>query len=234
MRKTKPTQTMFSSIETGFSGRTRSNRTKKYYSVGNARQCIGEITHGCDIFCLTQGQFSLFDVIEYCLTITGPAAVDISTWTAAGADTKQAKAFLHNGAITDIRWVVDRSFAQRQPEYCGILLREFGDCIRTTRTHAKFITIKNAAWNIAIRTSMNLNSNPRIEDVEISEDADFVDYLRKFVDEVFQTLPPERNFSSDSVKELTGFDAPVEEPIDLEKEMDKAMAFDFDALLKGI
>lgn len=199
---------MIKAIEKAFSGRSRSNRTKKYYSVGAACECLGPITHGCDIFCLTQGHFSLFDVIEYCLAVTGPAEVDISTWTAAGADTKQAKAFLHNGAITAIRWVVDRSFASRQPEYCAILQREFGDCLRTTRTHAKFITIRNAEWNIAVRTSMNLNSNPRIEDVEISEDAEFVEYLRRFVDEVFRTLPPERNFTSDKVSELPAFDAP--------------------------
>ena len=209
------------SIERSFST-YRSKRVLKYYSVGNAKACIGPITKGCEIFVLTQGQFSLFDVVEYLLSVSGPADVCISTWTAAGADTQCAKDMLKNGNIKTIRWVVDRSFKSRQPAYCSILEREFGDCIRTTRTHAKFITIINDEWSFAVRTSMNMNSNPRIEDLEISEDIDLTKYLIKFVDECFENLPADRNFNSDSVDEMRPFDQPKKSEED--NQIDDVMA----------
>jgi hypothetical protein len=179
--------------------------------VANARESIGSLSHGCEIFCLTDGQFSLFDILEVLLEKTGPADVIISTWTAAGADTKKAKAFLTDGNIRSIRWVVDRSFLSRQPEYCKILINEFGDCLRSIRTHCKFITVTNDDWAFVLRTSMNLNSNPRIEDFEISEDRDFAEYFIKFTDSIFENCALDDNFKSMANKgRIDGFDDMVE------------------------
>ena len=201
-------------ISKAFHGRPRTGRTKKFYSFAGARECIGELSRNCEIFGLTKGQFSLFNIIQVVLEKTGPADVLISTWTAAGADTKQAKEFLQNGLIRKIRWIVDRSFMSRQPEYCRILLNEFGDCIRTIRTHAKFIVITNERWHFVIRTSMNLNSNPRIEDFEISEDREFADYFLRFADEIFTTHDPVDNFDGRSdLNKITAFDR--EKPRDI-------------------
>lgn len=184
----------------------RTGRQLKFYSVETAAECIGSLYKGCEIFCLTKGQFSLFDIVECVLAFTGPADVLISTWTAAGADTKRAKDFLVNGDIRSIRWVVDRSFLSRQPAYCMALKEEFGDCIRTTRTHAKFIIVRNENWHFVIRTSMNLNSNPRIEDFEISEDKDFADFFQRFVDEVFAKIPADKDLKQGDLEKIHGFD----------------------------
>ncbi|MDD5596909.1 MAG: hypothetical protein PHV82_03125 [Victivallaceae bacterium] len=194
-------------IDKAYHGKSRSNRQKKYYSVANAAECVGELSHGCEKFGLTQGQFSFFDILETILNVSGPANVVIATWTAAGAETARAKEFLKNGAISSIKWIVDRSFASRQPEYCQILVDNFGDCIRTIRTHAKFLLIYNDEWNFVIRTSMNLNSNPRIENFEISEDKDFCNYLLKFVDEVFEKHSMSDNFNNSAeICRFPGFD----------------------------
>ncbi len=194
-------------IDKAYHGKSRSNRQKKYCSVIKARECIGELYKGCEIFGLTQGQFSFFDIIETVLNVVGPAHVVIATWTAAGAETTRAKEFLKNGSINSIKWIVDRSFASRQPEYCQILVDGFGDCIRTLRTHAKFLLIYNDQWNFVIRSSMNFNTNPRIEDFEISEDKDFLSYMLNFVDEIFRIYKPDENFNNSAeVCKLPGFD----------------------------
>ena len=66
-------------------------------------------------------------------------------------------------------------------------MREFfgDDCIRTCRSHAKFATITNARWNLAVRTSMNLNHNPRLENMEISDDPDLCRFFTTIADEIF-------------------------------------------------
>ena len=154
---------------------------------GNARQAIGTITPGCEIFGFTKGQFSLMDVIIALLHQTGPAHIDLSTWTAGNADIRHCYSFVETGNITSTRWVVDRSFPTRQPEYFDALVKRFGaKSIRVTNTHAKFCTIQNDEWSLCVRTSMNLNKNPRFENFEISDDPNMAAYFTAIVDEVFE------------------------------------------------
>ena len=54
-----------------------------------------------------------------------------------------------------------------------------------SKNHAKFLLVRNASWNVVVRTSMNLNENRRFETVELSDDAGLAAFLEGFVDEVF-------------------------------------------------
>lgn len=168
-----------------------------------AAQAIGALEHGCEIFGLTKGQFSISDVIQHCLTQTGPATVDIATWTAALGDIKRAENLLRDGRITRIRFMVDPSFKSRKPEFCKALVDTFGDgCIRTVNSHAKFAIIRNAEWDLAIRTSMNLNPNPRLENFEISDDPNLAQFFTGIVDQVFGAFSDATNFATQSRKEI--------------------------------
>jgi len=62
---------------------------------------------GREIFGLTKGQFSLIDIIEAILARTGPAALEISTWTAANTDVSTALAMIAGGTVTRARWLVE-------------------------------------------------------------------------------------------------------------------------------
>jgi hypothetical protein len=162
-----------------------------------AREAVGELVPGLEVFIFTHGQFSLIDALFWLVEQTGPADVTLSTWTAAAADLTTAAKMVERSKIRSLRFLVDRSFLTRQPEYCGEMRRLFGDrCIRTTRTHAKFATIRNEAWNLAVRTSMNLNTNPRLENFEVSDDPEFAAFLERVADEVFE-VQAEGSFSGE-------------------------------------
>lgn len=152
----------------------------------NALAAIGKIYHGMEIYCLTKGQFSIINILEELLKQTGPANVIISTWTAANAEIQKAESFLENKLINQLHFIVDRSFKTRQPTYCEMLERKFGDAISTTSSHAKFILLENEEWKISIRTSMNLNENKRLENVEISDDPALCEYLREISRDVMK------------------------------------------------
>jgi len=150
------------------------SRVRREYTTAlrqeSAKKAIGDLKPGCEIFGFTKGQWSIIDVIEHCINQTGPAHVFISTWSAAGADIKAAQNFLNNGMILSLKFIVDYSFQSRKPEFCQELQAIFGtDAIRVTVTHAKYVMIRNDDWNLVIRTSMNLNYNPRFENFEISD-----------------------------------------------------------------
>jgi len=146
--------------------------------VANVAEALGGLSAGVSWFVLTHGQFSLTDALIYLTTQTGAADVSVCTWTAGNTDLEHMADMLRAGQFRSMRWLVDRSFVTRQPAYCAKLRDLFGDeCIRTTRTHAKFITIRNEQWDLAVRTSMNLNHNPRMESLEISDDAALCDFI---------------------------------------------------------
>ena len=145
---------------------------------GSARDAIGTLTPGCEVLVLTYGQFSLIDGLVALLDQTGPADLLLSTWTAGDTDLTTAAALLESAAITRLRMIVDRSFLTRQPGYCQRMRELFGDeSIRTLRSHAKFAVIRNERWSLAVRTSMNLNTNPRLEQMEVSDDPGLADFL---------------------------------------------------------
>ena len=171
----------------------------------SARRCIGPITKGCDIFGLTKGDFSMIDILRHVAQEIGPCRIDIGTWTAAAAEIKQAEMMLKDNNILSMRWLVDRSFPQRQAKYFSSLLQRFGqDSVRLARFHAKFILLENDEFSVAVRTSMNLNENKRIEFYELSEGSPISGYLREVVDYHFAS-PPE-----DSYAAFTDFDLSVQ------------------------
>jgi hypothetical protein len=70
------------------------------------------------------------------------------------------------------------------------------DCIRAISTHAKFILARNDDWNVVVRTSMNLNENPRFENIEISDDPAFCGFMFEIADYIFTAVPEGKNQSA--------------------------------------
>lgn len=182
-------------------------RTPRLSKVTSARDALADFDRGMETYCLTFGQFSLMDAVEAILEKTGPADVAISTWTAGNADLSRSAEHLHNGNIRSLRFVADCSFGQRQPGYLAELVRLFGAAaIRTTRTHAKFVVVTNDSWRVAVRTSMNLNENPRLESIEVSDDPALAGFLLCVVDEIFAEEAV-GDFTTKSRPELPGMEA---------------------------
>ena len=179
--------------------RARAIKTAAYREIrvakrAKAADAIGTIEPNTDTFILTFGQFSLIDAMVAILDQTGPAEVTICTWTAAHADLTRSAALMESAQITKLRMIVDGSFETRKPDYCHNMRQIFGDdCIRAIKTHAKFLLIRSKTHNIVVRTSMNLNENPRMESLEVSDDLKLAEFFQLITEEIFAERP-EGNF----------------------------------------
>jgi len=185
----------------------RKNGPRKRAIVANsyrsAADTIGPMEPGIEIFGLTRGQFSFIDILEHVVSEIGKCNIVIATWTAGNADIRKAEKFLKNGNVESMQWIVDRSFKKRKPELCELISNTFGqEAIRTARCHAKFMLAWNEEWKIVLRTSMNLNQNPRIENFEISDDPEFLNFMRTLAEEMFETNAANGNFSTAQQGEL--------------------------------
>lgn len=180
-------------------------RRQRLSKTTNARDTLAGFGHGVELDILTFGQFSIMDAVEAVLDTTGPADVAISTWTAAAADLTRTAQHLTDARIRSLRMVVDRSFLTRQPAYAATCLELFGpEAIRTTRVHAKFVLVRNAEWAVTLRTSMNLNENPRLEYLQVCDDADLCDWYSAVVDEIFATEEAGMGNRRNGPNELSG------------------------------
>ena len=155
-------------------------------NAADAAREVGPITQGCEVYGLTRGRFSLIDLLEYLLQITGPADATMVFWTFGLAHLDRALDLRRSGAIRSWRWFVDRSTAQHHPQYMDRLRETVGDDnIASSRIHCKMIVLRNERWNIVVRTSMNLNRNLRSENYEISDHAEMAELVNEVVDLAF-------------------------------------------------
>lgn len=166
-------------------------RTRATNLVTAAEAC-GPIEPGMIATGITKGSFSMLDLIEHVLSTTGPAEVDVSTWTMGIYDADVLWNFVDNGGVQRIRFLLDPSmFRVSQSRYAPAFLAAFGgDAIRAVENHAKFTLVGNAEWQITICASMNLNRNKRLENFCLFEGRAAYDFYRAIVDDVFAQVKP--------------------------------------------
>lgn len=163
---------------------------KRVSKVADARASLAGFGHGQEVDVLTFGQFSLIDALEAVLEVTGPAAVTLATWTAAEFDLSHMQTQLVHSRITSLRLIIDRSFVSRQPRFVDAIHAKFGPgSVRSTVTHAKFVIVTNDEWQVLIRTSMNLNFNPRLEYLQVVDDAALARTYLEVADRIFAEEP---------------------------------------------
>ena len=140
--------------------------------LASAKEALAGFEQGAHVFGLTKGQFSMIDIADAVLAITGPADVAIWTWCIAEYEVEAITKFLIDKRVESLRMVMDWTGAQRDMPVVEELQQRFGmDCIRVTKTHAKIVTVATeCGWRVTIRGSMNLNSNPRFEQFDVSDD----------------------------------------------------------------
>jgi hypothetical protein len=151
-----------------------------------AKEAIEGFNKEIEIYGFTKGQFSIIDIMEAVLAITGPAALTVSTWTAATTDVTTVIDFVQDQKCTSSRWLVDYTFQTRSPALAQRIRNICGpDSIRVGKNHAKFFMLQNAEWDVICPTSMNLNFNPRFENFMLRNDPDMCKFHNTIFDEIW-------------------------------------------------
>lgn len=167
------------------SARISSRRAKAVESFKSAADCIGDLEQGMHLFAITRGQFSMIDAILACLDQTGPAALSVWTWTVAEYEVQCLERLRMDERLTAARLIIDVNAKKRNADIIATWRRAFGPtAVRFTINHAKIATIENADYKLLLRGSMNLNCNPRFEQLDISEGGPAFDMIRETEDEM--------------------------------------------------
>lgn len=155
--------------------------------LATAAEAVGPTERGAILTGVTKGGFSMLDLIEHVLVTTGPADVDVSTWTMGVYDADVLWRFAQLGTIRRFRTVLDPAFFGNRPEHSEPFIAAFGgESMRAVENHAKFTLVGNEDWKVTICGSMNLNRNKRLENFCLFEGSKAYDFYRRIVDAIFE------------------------------------------------
>jgi hypothetical protein len=146
---------------------------------------------GARLSVITDGQMSALDVVRIAAAACGePVRLVMSTWTVGVKDEENVAVLAERGVVRELRFIVDRSFANLRSEQVASMQRSFGvDAVRVTSTHAKVYVVEGGGLCFAIRGSLNLNRNSRLENLDITEGAEAL-FWRDALLAMSEALPP--------------------------------------------
>jgi len=111
--------------------------------------------------------------------------VMISTWCMGSADLDQIEGWIESGKIEELELYVGEIFpSQYGDEYARAmaLAENYGFRLVVARNHSKIMLARNSADNyyLAIESSANVNTNPRIEQTALHESRELFEFYREF------------------------------------------------------
>ena len=129
----------------------------------------------------TEGRFSLHNLIEYVLKVTGSAKVLIATWAMTEAPLRSLMRMKTEGLILKMECLLEHKVPGHNPKSYSFANQIF-DEIWLGKCHAKVVVIENEIWSVVITTSANLTRNRRIESGDIKCDKSSAAFNRQWIE----------------------------------------------------
>ena len=194
--------------------RTSSKSSRRAFAVEamkTAGDCIGPIEHDMSVFGVTRGQFSMIDCIQHTLGQLGAAHISVWTWAIADYEVEVFTALMLDNRIKGASLVIDISAERRNADLIQQWRDRFGpDSVRICKNHAKIARVWNDDYRVLLRGSMNLNFNPRFEQLDVTEGGPDFDLVSEIEAEMPILPPNSSNSDADHATGLTGaFDQSV-------------------------
>jgi len=182
-----------------------SRRTHAKNSFGTAASCIGAIESGMSLFAITRGQFSMLDAVLHVLDEVGPAHLSVWTWAIADYEIEVLERLMMDKRVLGARLIIDFSARKRNEKIISRWKDLFGDSsVVYVVNHAKIATITTECGKkLLLRGSMNLNFNPRFEQLDVTEGGLDYDLVKEIEGELPVMPNPEKTTWSKSA-EISG------------------------------
>lgn len=114
------------------------------------------------IFWVSDGDWSMHDMLVALLNITGPAEVHISSYALGETQARVLSDLKEAGAIKKLIAVLDSRVDVRTAGSLQIM-KSICDKLSLVDTHAKVTVVKNDEWSITVVGSANYTTNKRYE-----------------------------------------------------------------------
>lgn len=146
----------------------------------NLADIISELNEGDLVEYISKGRFSLHNIIEHLLKLTGPAEVTLVTWAMTEKPLRTLHRLKSEGMITELYCLLEHKVPGHNPKSFHFA-KTFFNGIWLARCHAKSVVIENEKYGIVVSTSANLTRNLRIENGNIKVSQESVKFAKKWI-----------------------------------------------------
>jgi hypothetical protein len=178
----------------GKSARANGRRKHAVQSFKTAAECIGEIERDMSLFAVTRGQFSMIDAVLHTLDQVGRSKLSIWTWAIAEYEIETLERLMMDERLTEARLIIDISARTRNAHIIEKWQGLFGkSSVLYVVNHAKIAAVESEdGRKVLLRGSMNLNFNPRFEQMDVTEGGPDFDLVKEIESELPVMPEPER------------------------------------------
>ena len=167
--------------------RLEGRRKQAKESFQTAAECVGAVEAGMSLFAITRGQFSMIDAILAVAAQCGEKPrITVWTWTIASYETGMFVQLVQDGRIAKgSLLVIDHGARDKNLDLIRMWRDAHGqESVRYVVNHAKIATVEGGGFRVLLRGSMNLNANPKFEQLDITEGGPDFDLVRKLENEL--------------------------------------------------
>ncbi len=124
--------------------------------------------------------WSLHDVLERILQLTGPAHVCLTSWAISEGPARKISNLLRDGSILSLHCLFDHRVTRYCPAAMQLVQGQMGK-IKLTGIHAKILVIENESWGISVTSTANATNKRRIEKYVITCDPEVAAFEREWI-----------------------------------------------------
>lgn len=148
-------------------------------------EVLALIDHGRTIHWVSEGDWSMHQLLEALLERTGPAEVWISSYAFSELPARTIANLRALGTISRLHCIIDSRIDVRSASALTIL-RNTSTRLKLCHTHAKVTILKNKEWLIAVSGSANYTVNKRYEAGMITTDPTVSSFHLKWISNELQ------------------------------------------------
>lgn len=146
---------------------------------------IGSIPTDGRIYFLTDGAWSLYELIDYCLDHVGPSELFITSFSISEESIRHLFHLKQTGMILSLTGLFDPSLRKTKTPLLYFASEVF-NAMRFTPNHSKVILFKNKSKPLTIVASANLGRNRRIETGIIDTDKQTLWFYENRLSTIFE------------------------------------------------
>ncbi len=145
---------------------------------------IAGIAPGANVFWVSEGKWSMHELLLELLNITGAANVFISSYAMSETPARILAQLKESGMIKTLHCVLDNRVDVRSAGSLQIM-RSICKSLVLVKTHAKVTVIVNEAWQLAVIGSANYTENERYEAGIITLNPEAVELQLNWMEKAF-------------------------------------------------
>jgi len=131
-------------------------------SALNPSHLVDGLASGNDIHFVSNGKWSMHDLLLSCLDIIRPATLYFSTFSITEFPARVLAQCLEQGSLEGIHMLLDYKAKARYPAVFQIM-QNISSRIRLMPVHAKVMVLQGQQSSVTVTGSLNWTKNPRIE-----------------------------------------------------------------------